>query len=70
MPNQSRVVFCKDQDDIDHAVQKWVNVEEYKRVYTSSVDQQSLHSLRVSDDYTTSACTELGKFKHVIIFEK
>ena len=70
MPSQNRVIFCKDQQDINHAVQKWVNVEQYKRVYTSSVDAQALHYLKQGEDYTNSPCTPLGEYKHVVIFEK
>jgi len=70
MPQNCRVIFCKDQSEINAAVQRWVNEEGYKRVHTSTIDRHALHYLKASGGYTRSSCTPTDKFKHVILFEK
>ncbi|MCB1581463.1 MAG: hypothetical protein KDI92_00255 [Xanthomonadales bacterium] len=70
MVAETVVIFCENQNEINLAVQRWVNEEGFKRVYTSSVKEQALHYLKIDSGYRKSECTPYNLFKHVVLFEK
>ena len=68
MANQCVVVFCRNQAEINAAVQRYKNEEGFKRVHTSKVDQTAEHHLKVEAGYTRSACTPIGDYKAIVVF--
>ena len=69
MPNYTVVVFCKDQDEINDAVQTWVNVKGYKRVYTSEAGFEAAHFYKnANGDFTKSSHSRSEEIS-AIVFE-
>ena len=70
LKNNTVIVFCVDQSEVNQAVQEWVNVKGYKRVHTSrsSVDAAHMHSPSAGQ-YTRSTLTPIAKYKIVVVFE-
>lgn len=70
MKNNTRVVFCEDQGAVNRAVQKWVNENGYKRVYTSEANLDAAHFHEQSaGQYSRSPKTPIDKYKFAVIFE-
>lgn len=69
MADRAVVVLCADQNEINHAVNEWVNVKGYSHVHTSSADHSAAHFV---DDgaggYTRSGCSPRTA-KHIVVFE-
>lgn len=70
MSNNIVAVFCANQDEINQAVQTWVNVKGYVLSYKADANYEAVHF--VSDEagqFSRSNCTPADKYKSVLVFE-
>lgn len=40
------VVMCKNQNEVNHAVNHWVNIQKYKRVHTEIAKTRAAHMIK------------------------
>jgi hypothetical protein len=63
-------VFCENQNQINAAIQAWVNVKGYEMVSRTNATYETAHYITTNEGYTINSCTPSGKFKTVIVFGK
>lgn len=61
-----KVVLCKNQTELNEAVNKWVNLENYKRLYTAKSSGQASHAVNDgSGNWDT--CSSDRKGQHIVV---
>lgn len=70
MSNFVTVVFCKDQDAINKAIQNWVNVKGYSLVSQTEGAYEAAHFVPDgAGGYSRNDCTHADEFRIALVFE-
>ena len=71
MASKTVVVFCRNQEDINVAVQNWVNVNGYKRIHTFAAEESAGHFFKDTEGNWAECENTFAKgYRTVVVFQR